>query len=333
MWTLTLTTTMHTANHTVVPEGGHVPLGTVMHDNATLNGAVAGFTPTGLVSFLLNGAPVANGATDPGFYATSVNSAPLAAGNYTYDASYAGDANYNPISFEGAPDEHFVVDKGTLTLTTTVHDANHNVVPDGGHVALGSVMHDNATLIGANPNFAPTGAVTFAFSGGPLGPNAPTEPPFYATSANTAPLAAGNYSFSAAFAGDSNYNAITSGTHNPETFIVDKGTLTLTTVMHDAAHSVIPEGGHVPVGTITHDGALLSGANPNFAPTGAVSFTLNGVPVANVAPEPGFYATSADSIPLAPAGNYTYDASYAGDSNYNPISFEGTADEHFVVDK
>src|SRR4029077_21280389 len=101
-------------------------------------------------------------------------------------------------------DEHFVEDKGTLTLTTTMHTASHNVVANGGHDPVGSVMHDNASLSGANANFVPTGAVTFTFSGGALGPNAPTEPGFYATSANTAPLAAqvGAYSFDAAYAGD-----------------------------------------------------------------------------------------------------------------------------------
>src|SRR5262245_2421269 len=97
-------------------------------------------------------------------------------------------------------------------------------------------MHDNPSLRDALPSFTPTGALTFTFSGGALGANAATEAGFYATSANTAALAAqvAAYSFSAAYAGDSNYNAIPSGTHNPETFFVDKGTLTLTTTVHDA---------------------------------------------------------------------------------------------------
>src|SRR5262245_65869869 len=99
---------MHNASHTVVPENGHVPLGTSMHDNATLSGAVAGFAPTGAVSFTLNGAAVGNVAPEAPFYATSASSAALAAGNYTYDASYAGDSNYNAIPASGVADEHFV---------------------------------------------------------------------------------------------------------------------------------------------------------------------------------------------------------------------------------
>src|SRR5262245_63866865 len=106
---------MHNASHTVVPENGHVPLGTSMHDNATLSGAVAGFTPTGAVSFSLNGAAVGNVAPEAPFYATSASSAALAAGNYTYDASYAGGSNDNDIPASRVADEDFVVDKGTWT--------------------------------------------------------------------------------------------------------------------------------------------------------------------------------------------------------------------------
>src|SRR5262249_56744552 len=113
------------------------------------------------------------------------------------------------------------------------------VVADGAHVLMGSVMHDIGTWRGARGGFTPTGALTFTFSGGALGANAATEAGFYATSANTAALAAqvAAYSFSAAYAGDSNYNAIPSGTHNPSTHFLDKGTFTLTTTVHDASHN------------------------------------------------------------------------------------------------
>src|SRR5262249_62274536 len=83
--------------------------------------------------------------------------------------------------------ETFTVNKGTLTLTTTMHadkPAAHTVVANGGHVPLGTTMHDNATLSGADPNFPPTGAVTFLLAGVSPGANAATEGSFYATSAN-----------------------------------------------------------------------------------------------------------------------------------------------------
>src|SRR5262249_52567047 len=148
-------------------------------------------------------------------------------------------------------------------------------------VPLGSVMHDNATLSGATAGFTPSGALTFTFSGGPLGAKIGRASCSDATSANTAALAAqkGAYSFSEACAGDSNYNAIAAGTHNPETFFVDKGTLTLTTVVHNASHAVVADGAHVPLGSVMHDNATLSGATAGFTPSGALTFTFSGGPL------------------------------------------------------
>src|SRR5262249_942098 len=149
-----------------------------------------------------------------------------------------------------------------------------------------------------------TGAVTFAFSGGALGA-APATPEtgFYATSGATAALAASAtaYRFSAALAGDSNHNALAAGTHNPQTFFVDKGTLTLTTTVHDAAHNAVADGAHVPLGSVMHDNATLSGATAGFAPTGAVTFTFSGgaLGAAPASPEAGFYATSGATAALA----------------------------------
>ncbi len=63
-----------------------------MHDTATVTGAVPGFTPTGAITFTLNGNGVAiDPSADGTATARSVDSAPLAAGSYTYRASVAGD--------------------------------------------------------------------------------------------------------------------------------------------------------------------------------------------------------------------------------------------------
>src|SRR5260370_41876070 len=82
----------------------------------------------------------------------------------------SGDSNYNAILASAVNSETFFVDKGTLTLTTTMKNGT-TTVTDTSHVALGTVMKDEATLGGTQP-FAPTGAVTFTFSGGALGANA-----------------------------------------------------------------------------------------------------------------------------------------------------------------
>jgi hypothetical protein len=226
-----------------------------------------------------------------------------------------------------------------------MHTAAHGLITDGGSVDLGTAMHDNATLGGTQP-FAPTGNVTFSITG-PGGTaalaNAAPEGGFYRTSASTGALVAGNYFFSAAFAGDDNYNPISAGDHNPERFTVRKGDLTLTTTMHKAPHVEVPNNvfpaspESVPFGTVMHDNATLSGPMP-FTPTGAVTFTLTGPggPIATSTlptPESPFYATSSDSGVLVTPGDYTYDASFAGDDNYNSILADDVDDEHFSVSK
>src|SRR5260370_156629 len=167
-------------------------------------------------------------------------------------------------------------------------------VTDTSHVALGTVMKDEATLGGTQP-FAPTGAVTFTFSGGALGANAATDATFYATSANTAALAAqvAAYSFSATYAGDSNYNAILASAVNSETFFVDKGCLTLS-LTDTATTEMFTVSLHVALRTVMKDEATLGGTQP-FAPTGAVTFTFSGGALgANAATDATFYATSAN---------------------------------------
>jgi hypothetical protein len=215
-----------------------------------------------------------------------------------------------------------------------MHQAPHVVVTNGGHVALGTVMHDNATLSGANANFTPTGAITFTFSGGALGANAATEAGFYATSASTGAITvAGSYSFTAAYAGDSNYKAIAAGTHDPETFVVDKGTTTTTTALHNGATdsgtpSVLGLNGNA-TGSAVHDSAAVSGQVGSTAITGSVAFRFYttqaactgdttfgvGISKGTVSLVNGVADPSTAATGLT-AGNYAFRAKYYGDANY-----------------
>src|SRR4029079_11714697 len=162
-------------------DNGHVPLGTVLHDNATVTGGVTGF-PIPATSFTFDSTAVGNAATEAGFTATSDTTAPLAAGNHAFRASVAGDDNY--IGDTSAL-EPVVVDKAQLSVTTTVHKPPHVVVPDNGHVPLGTVLHDNATVTGGVTGF-PIPATSFTFDSTAVG-NAATEAGFTATSDTTAP--------------------------------------------------------------------------------------------------------------------------------------------------
>jgi hypothetical protein len=88
---LSIITTIHNAAHQAVT---FVPVGSIVHDTASVTGFIAGF-PLPSVSFTLNGNAVANlPAGEVGFTARSVDSAPLVSGSYTYAATVASDSNY-----------------------------------------------------------------------------------------------------------------------------------------------------------------------------------------------------------------------------------------------
>src|SRR5439155_1392765 len=157
--------------------------------------------PSGTVSFTFNGSPAGSGASETGIYATSAASSSLGAGSYTYDASYAGDSNYNDIAASAVTDEPLTVDKGTLTLTTQIHNASHVNVGGAPHVPLGSGVHDPTSFPARRASdLAPSGTVSFTFNGSPAGSGA-SETGIYATSAASSSLGAGNYTYDASYAG------------------------------------------------------------------------------------------------------------------------------------
>lgn len=100
---VTIRTDIHDAAHAIVLS---VAAGSVVHDTATIGGSVAGFDPdmtqvsfTFYTNAICDGAgtAVANTGTESTYVARSAVSAALAAGHYSYSASFAGDDNYNPV--------------------------------------------------------------------------------------------------------------------------------------------------------------------------------------------------------------------------------------------
>ena len=135
----------------MIPDNGHVPLGTNAHDNATVTGAVAGFAIPA-TSFTFDGSAIANAAAaEAGFTETSVATGALGAGNHMFRATVAANANY--IGATSAP-EPFVVDKASTTTTTTASD-------NGTTVYRGTSESDTATVTGAVDGFPLTGNVQF----------------------------------------------------------------------------------------------------------------------------------------------------------------------------
>src|SRR5205085_628950 len=96
---------------------------------------------------------VATGVESP-----SSTEGPLAAGSYSFKASYGGDANFN--SSVGAC-EPLTVNKADSSSVTQIHNAaNDNVVTS---IALGGSVYDSATVSSANASVKPSGTVTFTF--------------------------------------------------------------------------------------------------------------------------------------------------------------------------
>jgi hypothetical protein len=206
-------TEIHLDDESVVT--GAVPLGSVVHDQATVSGS--GPTPAGWVQFfffpngtcegdveldfdLLDAGLVAldgSGTAHP-----SDSEGPLEAGDYSFKAFYLGDDNYNPAWSDCEP---LHVNQESTTTTTEVHDPDHNVVTG---VIPGVMVHDKAIVTAANQPFTITGDVTYYLflNGDCSGAPYSTETvPVGTESSPWLPPALGWYSYQASYSGDDNY--------------------------------------------------------------------------------------------------------------------------------
>jgi hypothetical protein len=179
---------------------GALSLGSSVYDIGSFSGATSGFTPDiTQVSYTFT-----NGGTNPaGSGGQSSTEGPLGAGSYKFDASFAGDANYNAAV---SGDEPLTINKGTVTLNTTIHNAADGSVVTG-TVHVNTSVYDTASFSGATTGFTPditAVSYTFTSSGGTVGAGSGAQ------SSTEGPLMIGSYSFQASFAGDANYNVATS---------------------------------------------------------------------------------------------------------------------------
>ena len=219
---------------------------------------------------------------------------------------------------------------GTGADITTVNKASPTIatVPSAGG-PIGTVLNDTATLSGG---ISPTGSVTFSLyppSDATCAGTAsftetdPTSP--YATTTGFTSNAAGVWHWTAAYAGDSNNNAVTSPCSD-EAVTVTKISSSTTTEVHDSTEAVVALSSTIANGTTVHDKATVTGAGPT--PTGNVAFTFFSGTGSSVCDAQsvasgvvaldgsGIAHPSSSQGPLA-AGSYAFKATYAGDSNYD----------------
>src|SRR6185436_2110170 len=103
--------------------------------------------------------------------------APANAGDYTASASYAGDSNYNLSS----DSKDYSIGKADSTMTVTADNATYDGSPHGGTAQF----------------YGPAASIMPSYTGRNTTVYGPTT---------SAPINAGDYTVSASFAGDSNWN-------------------------------------------------------------------------------------------------------------------------------
>jgi subtilase family serine protease len=317
---LTPTTITHgqavTFTAAVTPKSGTgTPSGVISLEGGPSNstGAIAGFN-------LSNGS--VTGSTDM-----------LPGGTYSVSASYPGDATYGPsdsapvsvtVNKENSQPQVFLVtfnsNGGVISgNTTTAVYGSPYILRVNVDNAAGQLCAPAAT---SGATACPTGSVSLTNNGTTL--DAGTFPlNSYGYSEDLAvQLPGGTDSVKAAYAGDNSFNA-SSATN-------------AITITPAGSEMNPPSVGSAAVGAVFTANALVQSLSSGVAPTGTVTFLVNGTPVSgtttyqpgNQVGPPAVASLSANftssTSPFTTVGNYSITASYSGDGNYTPVTSQGT---------
>jgi hypothetical protein len=284
------------------------PVGTALHDSATLTGA---YNAGGTVSYSIFSNNACSGSITPvgspvnvvgGVVPDSAPVAPSPAGPYSFQASYGGDTNNNPASGICEP---FTVSKVSPTITTTL---SANSIPVGGSA------YDTASIAGG---FNLGGTLTYSYfpnSNCPA-PGTTVGPPVTVTTGavpNSSPQtfsSAGLYSWNAVYNGDQNNNAVTSAC---QSLIVNKAGPSITTTL---SQNPITVGGSV-FDTAAIAGGFQGGGfvTYNWFTGGTCNGALTVLPTVTVVN--GVVPNSVSQF-FNSAGQYSWNAVYSGDTNNN----------------
>jgi len=252
--------------------------------------------PTGIVSYTIYGNATCSGSaiggsTEPlvsGAVPNSNTFGPLAAGSYSFSASYSGDTNYNSSTSTCAP---FSVSEAT---TTTAVGSSVNPSTFGQSVTFTAAV----TSTGGG---TPTGTVTFTD-----GPNVLGVVSLSGGQAalSTSSLGAGSHSIVASYAGDNTHQSSAS-TALTQTVQMASTTLGLTSNINPSVYNEAV--------TFT---ALVT---PKFSgsATGAVTFKDGATVIGSAAVSSNSASFTTNALAL---GSHSITASYAGDSNFTGSS-------------
>ncbi len=321
-----ITTTVK-LGETTVPDGGSVPVGSVINDTAVLSGATA--TAGGTVTYKLYASADCSGTALNTFNVTVTNgvvpASPTvtlsAVGTYNWVVSYSGDAN-NEAATSACGAETVLITQLKPSITTTVK-LGETTVPDGGSVPVGSVINDTAVLSGATATAG--GTVTYKLyasadcSGTALNTFNVTVTNGVVPASPTVTLSAvGTYNWVVSYSGDANNEAATSAC-GAETVLITQLKPSITTTVK-LGETTVPDGGSVPVGSVINDTAVLSGATATAG--GTVTYKLyasadcsgTALNTFNVTVTNGVVPAS-PTVTLSAVGTYNWVVSYSGDAN------------------
>lgn len=285
---VTVTVSKISTTTSVTPSTTTPAAGASMQVSATVTPSTTGSSsPTGTVTFTLDGVTAGSATLGSSTTVTTTITAP-SAGTHNLVAVYSGDSNY---AGSNSPTATLTVAKNATTLGVSTSSSP----------TAGSPMQLVATIsANSQGSITPTGTVTFTLDGASAG--SATVSGTTATLSITAP-SAGSHTVQASYGGDTNFSASTAS----GSFTVGKGTTTLTVT----PPSTPPLGGSSMLVTATLN-ATYSGS---LAPTGTVTFTMDGTSQGTVALANG--STASITITAPASGTHSLQASYSGDTNYN----------------
>ena len=252
--------------------------------------------PTGIVTFTLSSGGTIDVTLVNGV-ATTTDALP--AGVYTSTAAYHGDTNFAPSS---GSDSHRVVQAETTTTVVSAPDPSQF----GGTVTITVTVAPVAPGAGT-----PTGTVSVTIDNG-----APVDLTLTGGTATltTSALAVGSHDITAVYSGDVNFT----GSTGSDTQTVNRA-LTSTAVSSAPDPSRFGE-------TVTLTATVTRSSPGTGAPTGTVTFTVDGPGGFTRTVPLGGDGTAVVTTSTLGAGDHTITADYSGDTNFAPST--GTDTQH-----
>ena len=252
-------------------------------------------TPTGTVTFFVDGSPVCSNVNLTGGHA-SCSLLSLGVGSHTITAQYSGDGSFNGGNGTLAGGQIVNKSDSAVTLASSASPAVY-----GQTVAVTATVGPIAPGSGT-----PTGNVTIFVDGNPVCPNVPLSGG--QASCDLPVLGIGNHVVTAQYNGDANFNVSNGSLAGGETINKADSALAL-------GSSANPS---VSGQSVTITASASAVAPGSGTPSGSVTFFVDGSPVCTNATLLGGQATCSTSS--MSVGNHTITAQYGGDTNFNSSS-------------